>query len=280
MMTPQIRLFDIKKECNFIFFRCYQKKDSRVTAELGSQCVSELTGPNRDLHTNQLAESLVAEEVINLNNDEDESSGSDVPSSQNSELLISDDVFHIKDNETDISIPPNTRRDVSPNAAVASMISQETIHLKDDVCDILAPEVTIIADEDAQEVIGELASLLPVAEKNTDSLSEMTPITVDVEYDADVKKEELLDESKRISFTTEEDNYIKEGYQKYASSGTKWADILKDPDYTFHPSRKRDTLRVRYTSLKGGATSKQDGRRRLRNADSSKTSAKKIKKSR
>ena len=63
----------------------------------------------------------------------------------------------------------------------------------------------------------------------------------------EVKKEEL--EVKRLCFTPEEDSYIKAGVSKYKHSTTKWSDILKDTEYKFHSSRKRDALRMRANSL-------------------------------
>ena len=59
-----------------------------------------------------------------------------------------------------------------------------------------------------------------------------------------------MDEGKHfLTFTTEEDSYLKTGIVKHANSKRKWADILKDEQFTFQKGRSRDSLRVRATTL-------------------------------
>ena len=67
-----------------------------------------------------------------------------------------------------------------------------------------------------------------------------------------VKKEELETEgeNKKLSFTKEEDKFLRLGYVKYSKCPSKWAKILKDSDYSFQEGRTRDSLRVRATTLK------------------------------
>ena len=59
-----------------------------------------------------------------------------------------------------------------------------------------------------------------------------------------------------MNFTTEEDEFLRRGYEKYAKVPMKWAKILKDPEYTFHTGRTRDTIRVRATTLNLGKKKK------------------------
>ena len=66
--------------------------------------------------------------------------------------------------------------------------------------------------------------------------------------DIDVKKEEL-EQVKRLTFTPEENSFIRAGYDKYKDSCSKWSDILKDTEYKFHSSRTRDSIRMRANSL-------------------------------
>ena len=49
-------------------------------------------------------------------------------------------------------------------------------------------------------------------------------------------------------FTAIEDNYLKLGVHKYGSSS--WSKILRDKDYSFSPSRNRDSLRMRAKTLR------------------------------
>ena len=79
--------------------------------------------------------------------------------------------------------------------------------------------------------------------------------------DIDVKKEELRTGKRFLTFTTEEDKFLREGVVKYEKSAKKWADILKDSDYEFKEGRTRDSLRVRATSL-GLDKSKKKGKHR------------------
>ena len=68
----------------------------------------------------------------------------------------------------------------------------------------------------------------------------------------EVKKEELdtEGEKKKLSFTAEEDKFLRLGYVKYSKCPSKWAKILKDSAYSFQDGRTRDSLRVRATTLK------------------------------
>lgn len=61
----------------------------------------------------------------------------------------------------------------------------------------------------------------------------------------DVKEEEMevRTQRTRIHFTKEEDQYLRKGLEKYGRGS--WATILNDADFTFHPSRNRNTLRIR-----------------------------------
>ncbi len=51
---------------------------------------------------------------------------------------------------------------------------------------------------------------------------------------------------KNVKFTSEEDHFLKQGINKYGRKS--WALILKDPTLRFHPTRTRDSLRVRADS--------------------------------
>ena len=51
---------------------------------------------------------------------------------------------------------------------------------------------------------------------------------------------------KNVKFSKEEDKFLKDGILKY---GKSWASILKDKDFCFHSSRKRDALRMRAESV-------------------------------
>ena len=61
----------------------------------------------------------------------------------------------------------------------------------------------------------------------------------------EVKEEEiaLLASRGRITFTEEEDKFLLKGIEKYGRGN--WAKIFNDKAFTFHPTRNRNTLRIR-----------------------------------
>ena len=64
-----------------------------------------------------------------------------------------------------------------------------------------------------------------------------------------MKKEELENGKRFLTFTTTEDKFLRDGFIKHEKSTKKWADILKDTSFHFQPGRTRDSLRVRATTL-------------------------------
>ena len=54
--------------------------------------------------------------------------------------------------------------------------------------------------------------------------------------------------NKKVAFTTEEDNFLLKGIKKYGQG--KWSNILKDPIFKFHPTRKNSTLMMRAKAKK------------------------------
>lgn len=182
-----------------------------------------LTGPGREEHTAELADAL----NTSLAREEKED---DIEITVPLITDIPDDTDEIPEDAPRINviqdIEPSpvatSSRDVPSLIEEVQTLMQPTIHLKRMEIDVGPPSNLIVCD------------------------------------DIDVKKEELED-AKRVSFTPDEDSFLRDGIKKYGNSKTKWADILKDEEYKFHPTRTRDTLRVRSTSLK-------NGKRRSRNS--------------
>ena len=194
----------------------YQKQLSRSTAEKGVECMVALTGTARDDHTSQLAEALNEAEANIVEDVVIELPLPEVAIIEDEELKDTADV--------DICHPP---------IAMEKVIT-ECMEKRKENCSA------------STDLIEELIQLKqPVVQLETIDMHSKVIVSDNIE----VKKEELED-SKRISFTPTEDEYIRAGCKKYSSSKSKWADILKDPEYKFRPCRTRDTLRVRATSLK------------------------------
>ena len=75
------------------------------------------------------------------------------------------------------------------------------------------------------------------------------PLTIpndDIKIKRETAKHELRRQGKNTKFTIEEDHYLLKGIKKYGRKS--WAMILKDTSFRFHPSRNRDSLRVRADS--------------------------------
>ena len=184
-----------QKHSNYIARRSYQKQLSREVATAGVECMRELVGKEREVHTSELAEELrssLSAEVVEVN---DEGDGDD---------------------------------------------SADFVEVKDD-------------NEEVSDVIQEILQI----HGDTGSYSKL--ITTD---DIEVKREELEEKKGQFRFTSQEDSFLRLGCQKYAQSKSKWADILKDADYNFHPSRTRDALRMRAGTLRIGKTIQRKTKKR------------------
>ena len=68
-----------------------------------------------------------------------------------------------------------------------------------------------------------------------------------VEVKKEIASKEVTRRSSRnTKFSSEEDNELLKGIQKHGDKN--WAAIIKDETFDFHPSRTRDSLRVRADS--------------------------------
>ena len=104
----------------------------------------------------------------------------------------------------------------------------------------------------------------PVMDTDTDMVitqivkTHITPrkrVSFDIPTDNITVKKELANNivskrasNKNVKFTEEEDEYLKQGIEKYGKKN--WAGILKHKSFRFHSSRNRDSLRVRADSSK------------------------------
>ena len=193
-----------QKHTNFCAKRSYQKQLSRDVAAAGVECMRELVGKEREVHTSELANELRnirSTDVVEVNEETEFDGSTDGVGSSNSTEA---DVVEVKDDSEEIS-----------------EVMREILQIEEDT-------------------------------------SNSRLITAD---DIEVKKEELEEKKGLFRFTSLEDSYIRLGCQKHAKSKSKWADILKDPDYKFHQSRTRDTLRMRAGTLKIGKASKRKKRK-------------------
>ena len=216
--------------------RHYQMNASREVASEGAKCMDVLTGSQRGKHTSELANKLTEIEMHETTLDKDDGT---VETNDASLAPVPNDVTNLKDQqEEDVIVvndeqliseqsPCSSKNDGNQKDSVDEMAALDGINLED--CDKELADIT--DDKHAKGIIKEV----------------------------EVKIEELED-PKRLCFTPVEDNFIKQGYAKYKSTASVWASILKDEAFKFHPSRKRDTLRVRATTL-GLIKGKRNGRK-------------------
>ena len=214
-----------------LYFRSYQKKYSRVTAEKGAECIAKLTGPGREIHTEGMADALNAEDTQDGRDDDVQ--------------ITQPHINEIFDDANDINPPPIDTVPSKGNSDAAKNIEP------------MRQSPSSSSSGTTSDLLGELETIMqPAINPHDIDIDKSKSSQLIVSDNIEVKKEEL-EGIKRLNFTEEEDSFIKEGISRYKSSKTKWADILKDPDYKFHPSRTRDTLRVRSNYLKTSRRSKR-----------------------
>ena len=206
-----------QKHSSYVARRCYQKQLSRTVATDGAEAIRELVGTGRDKHTDLLADSL------RITGGE-ATQVEDIPNQDSSQSLPNGHLTHPQ------LLPPATSTDVG-SASTTKDTSVKKGHTTEPII------VTEFSPEKMpDEVVG--ANLID-------------------QDDIEVKQEELRSGKKFMTFTKEEDQYLRHGFNKYNKSSKKWSDILHDKELRFQEGRTRDSLRVRATSLGLGKSKKK-----------------------
>lgn len=208
-----------QKHSSYVAKRCYQKQLSRTVATGGAAAIRELVGAERDVHTDALADSL---RVVNP-----EGTSTAEPENENSVRPALTETIPTTENPTSV-------------AAI-------------EVASVSSPATAVVTVEDVDEPtvgVGNSTGEGSTGNKEIDS-------NLVVGDDIDVKKEELRNGKRFLTFTKEEDKFLRIGYSRYAKSAKRWADILNDKELQFQDGRTRDSLRVRATSLGLGKPGKK-----------------------
>ena len=92
----------------------------------------------------------------------------------------------------------------------------------------------------------------------TDNDIQPTGTDIDVEVKREEVEIEIACGTRLKRFSLEEDSFLKEGIRKYGIG--RWSHMLRDTDLKFHPSRTRDSLRVRADTI--GITNTKKKRRK------------------
>ena len=227
--------------------------DKEIVADDLSEPAVVLTDDDKDEDTGvtPTTEVVVIEDNETLTKDgsppkeevmDEEESNFNCPISQ--EVTVSDSVII-----TTTTLPPTTflTSNYSQPISVTSMNTLETNLLTTtwasqpiSASAVILPSTTLLASTCSQPV---------AATSITCDISSGSKVTD--EKDLEIKKEEaekqVSENYKLMRFTPEEDRCLTEGTRVYGLSN--WSKILKDQQFTFHPCRNRDTLRVRAETI-------------------------------
>ena len=194
----------------------YKKKQSRIVATEGRRCMEKMIGAARK--NQQEAVSGIFEDLANLSRNtlNDQASPSFEVTQSTGTLLTVDsdeDMFEVSEMETETVEVNNIMRKVqnlcSSGTSVQSHIQNDSSYV-DKGIPVPSIPVSISPNEKA------------------------------------MRKEQPKRGCKNIKFTTEEDDQLLKGIAQHGEKN--WAAIIRDQSLSFHPSRTRDSLRVRADS--------------------------------
>ena len=242
-----------QKHSSYVAKRVYQKRLSREVATRGKSCMEKIVGTERDNHTKQLASTL-CETSTDEDNEQSPSSSSCGPKDidkSNSRVEAS-----IEKSGSDILLIPGddgeeencTPCDKSEVSVWTSIETQEIPIVTQ--TSLASPFLEVVLDKD----------IIHISSCTTTTNDEVQRKRSDM--GVEVKREEVESELARGTrlkrFTLEEDSFLKEGVRKYGVG--RWSHILRDENLKFHPSRTRDSLRMRADTI--GITNKKSRRKR------------------
>ena len=208
--------------------RIYQKKLSRDVAAKGKSCMEKIVGKEREEHTKEMAN--IINEVSTMGSEPE------------------------NENDIDAIDQDNTIADVEE---VMSIMSAASLSLKDET-EMLQNEISVSTENLDPSTSQQTSTCTTTASKSLPS-SSIIPEARTQDIDVEVKKEFAEDEvgpgRRRGSFNVgiqkrfspEEDLVLKQGIEKHGLG--KWSVMLKDESLQFHPSRARDSLRMRADTL-------------------------------
>ena len=219
-----------QKHSSYVARRIYQKKLSRTVALQGKSCMEKITGDKRDQHTREMANLLCHEAQ---GSDHEENASTEVNVDVEEVLMVTNTANYedAKEEEEDCQVL------LSPSTNV--MDDVVSLDIDSDPVDDSTPS-TSNNIEDTKEVI-------PTRSTRSSQLEMPLLSTMTIE----VKKETALNEVKegqiQKRFCSNEDAALREGVKKHGLG--KWAVMLKDKTLNFHPSRTRDSIRMRAVTL-------------------------------
>ena len=217
----------------------YKKKQSRIVATQGQQCMEKMLGTTRKDH--QLACSDVLRDLAAL-------SRSPMVRQQPSQVVDGPSCSKSQDNNTPMMVDSD---DEAFNLNNIDALCTEVNNIMQRAESMFPNPATINQNpNDSRDIDMELIRSASSSTPNRSQKSK-TYDTRKISQSVEVKKEIASKEvtrrsSRNIKFSSEEDNELLKGIQKHGDKN--WAAIIKDETFDFHPSRTRDSLRVRADS--------------------------------
>ena len=232
-----------QKHSSYVAKRIYQKKLSRDVATQGKACMQKLLGSEGDGHSKQLASTISRLNTrVHSDNDIDVS---DVTTRTVPPVLV--DVVAIESDIDNTQLHINSKAPTNSGSApmtenaVSRQNPQSTADQEKRYDSRALHDVDTTANVSVNDPVrGDTQYLSP---DDTERISERCT-------DVEVKKEEAAEEvrgTRLKRFSLEEDSFLKEGIKKHGIG--KWCFIVADKALKFHPSRTRDSLRMRADTL-------------------------------
>ena len=255
-----------QKHSSYVAKRVYQKRLSREVAAQGKSCMEKIVGTQRDAHTKQLA-SIMCETSTDEENTQ-------VPCNPSS--IDIDKSVHGQDTSTEqprpdiLLIPTAEEENCTSRDKIEAVASNSDSQLKTIDCQVQrtfpaatsmeTPGIPRISQTSIATTIREVSRDEGMHTGNCTITTSKEVQHKEREMDVEVKREEVENELTRGTrlkrFTLEEDSFLKEGVRKYGVG--RWSHILRDENLKFHPSRTRDSLRMRADTI--GITNKRKRR--------------------
>ena len=240
-----------QKHSSYVAKRIYQKKLSRDVATQGKSCMQKLLGSEGDIHSKQLASTISR---LNTRAQSDSDLGvSDVNTRTVLPSVVPDksDIDNTK-LHTNINIPTDRSNAPTTEITVLRQIAHTAVNQEQRYESRALHDVDITANAGTNERV-------PC---DTQYFSpDYSVRVIERDDDIEVKKEDITEAARGTGlkrFSLEEDSFLKEGIKKHGVG--KWSFIVADKTLKFHPSRTRDSLRVRADTL--GLSNKKKRKRK------------------
>ena len=219
-----------QRHSSLVAKRVYQKRLSRDVAKDGLTCLRKLVGTHREEHNSSIAQSL---NESNTHSDEELTDNTRVY--HTAEGGSTSPIILLEENDED-AVEDCSSRDDSKLVTSSSLVDLMTTSVQSSVTISQCLAVTSLSPVDTY------VNPIPATTFTYDK-GQTSSEGLDLELKKEEAEQQVADGPKLLRFTPEEDEFLRKGTKKYGLS--QWSKILKDPEYTFHNSRTRDSLRVR-----------------------------------